>query len=253
MAYDNNAGNKPKKPLTVLRSPKARLSGLNPTNKRWATLSYDVWQNNPRIVVDCNDESLRNKDMHFGKIEAPLDPILFNVYLETLLAVADGPNDNRVQIQTLEKGRDGSNEPVPKADVWLGKDKDGVVSISVVAKKEGFPVIKFAFGPSDQRFFKLFRQDGSEISKAEMSVNVARGYVRFLTQVMNKMLDDNYEPPPPPQGGWGNKGGGGGGGYNRGGQGGGGGGYNRGGGGGGGGQQRQAPADDAGDDDSIPF
>ena len=212
---------KPKKIPMLLDMPKLRLSAPNPNpavKGKWATLRYDIYRSNPRIVVDCMDDSMRNRDMDFGRITHTMDPLLFNMYLEQLQRIADGPSEHKEKVVGLGHSYPNgqkSQEITPQTDMWVGKDKDGLVFVSIVNKKDGFPVIKFPFGPSDRRYVQFFHGDGNEFNKSELSILAAKGYVRLLTQVMNNLLLTHYEPPPPPQGGYGGNRGGGGGGYNR--------------------------------------
>lgn len=236
---------------SLLDMTKLRLSAPNPNpavkGGRWATLRFDIFRNNPRIVVDTMDEALRNKDMGFGRIQHTMDPLLFNMFMEQVLRICQHEGEYKEKVEGLGHSYvngQKSQEITPQTDLWVGKDKDGVVYISVIAKKEGFPVIKFPFGPADRRFVKYYHADGSEFTKAEISVLAARGYARLLTQVMNAELVRLYEPPQPPAGGFGGNRGGGGGGYQQ---------RQGGGGGGGGGQQQQrAPVDTTVEDD-LPF
>ena len=240
MAFDN--ANKPKKPPTILSSAKLKLSAANPSSKgAWAKLGWDVFRNNPRLVVDTGDASLRSRETDFGKITAALDPLLFGFVMESILTAAAHEGEWKTKHEVFGhsyKTGQKSEQVVLMSDVWVGKDKDGCVFISVVNKdKEGFPVIKFIFGPADQRFLKMQHGDGTPYTKGEMSVLAAKAYVSILRDLISQILVHHYEPPePPPQGGF-QRGGGGGGGYNR-------------GGGGGGG----APSSiDTSSDDSIPF
>jgi uncharacterized membrane protein YgcG len=245
MAFDN--AQKPRKVPTILSSAKLKLSAANPAAKNaWAKLGWEIFRNNPRIVVDTGDPNLRNRDTDFGKITAALDPLLFSCVTQMILDAANSQGETKTKAECLGhsyKSGSKSEAVVPLADIWVGKDKEGCVFISVVNKdKEGFPVIKFIFGPSDQRFMKWQHGDGTPYTKAEVSVLAAKAYVAILEPLISQLLIDNYEPPEPPGGGFGgNRGGGGGGGY--------GGGQRQG--GGGGGAPKAVHDDDGGSD--IPF
>lgn len=233
---------KPAKIEHALNNPKTRLSAPNPQSKgKFATLSWDIWNNNPRFVVNVNDPSFATKERSFGRIQAAMEPATFNAFLDLLSeAIAAEPGWKR-NMQMLGNPRGGGGpgvEPIPHADIWIGKDNDGIVFISVIKKYEGegWPVIKFPFAAPDRRFVKIFHADGTEYNKGDMSVLYARSFIRLLTQQMNHILTKEYVKPPPfiP----GNKGGyGGGGGGQR-------GGYSGGGGGGGGGSDMA---------DDLPF
>lgn len=227
----------------ALQNPKIRLSAPNPQSKgKYATLQVDIWNNNPRVIVNTNDPNFASADRQFGRITGAMEaPTYYAMlgFIDQAIAAEPGWKAN-VQLLSNPKGQNGPGvEPVPAADVWIGKDAEGVVFISVVNKLgEGWPVIKFPFGAPDRRFVKVYHANGNEYSKAELSVQYAKAFREAFGQLMAGVLVKTYEKPPPfiP----GNKGGG----YNRGG---GGGGYrNNNGGGGGGGSS-------GGDGDDLPF
>jgi hypothetical protein len=239
---------------SLLDSPKLRLSSWNAQTKTRPTLKVSLWNNNPRIEISLNDKSVQGRD---GFITKPLDPLLFEALMEKLYDIATGPADTKFKTMSLEPDKNAQQgqrvDPLPVADLWVGKDKDGAVFMSVIDKKAEKPILQFFFGPNDGRYFKGLHGDGTEWTKAEMSVFIARGWARLMARTVSTVIDRLYKPVEFQ----GNRGGGGGGGYqnNRGGQGGGGGGYQqRNSGGGGGGGQRSAPAEAEIDESSeIPF
>jgi hypothetical protein len=206
-----------------------------------ASLIWGIHANNPRITVYTNDPQDKGADKGYGKISANLDLPVFFAFLRSLDQVIEGPNDVKLGIENknfiFPQGK-RSEKPIVVSTLFFGKDKDGVVWMSVSAKDR--PKIKFDFGIND--FHHFVKGDGTPYTKAEMSVLFAKGYVRILEEMVPALLVDNYvEPAPKPQqGGGGNYG-------NRGGNGGGGGNY-------GGGGNRPAPTQDFGGDSSdLPF
>ena len=85
---DNNQGfQKPVKRKHSLNNPKIRLSAPNPACKGvYAILSFDMVQNNPRISIDTKDPSLSGPENSYGRITAPLDPVVFMMLIEALQA-----------------------------------------------------------------------------------------------------------------------------------------------------------------------
>lgn len=239
---------KPPKRKNALNNPKLRLSAPNPQAKGiYASLAWDLYQNNPRLVVDTKDPNLSSPENSYGRITAALDPVVFGIFLQNLQdSIA---SDKAVKFKVENYNHEFSNgqrsqEIVHLTDLWVGKDAEGQVFVSVVSKKgDQWPVIKFVFGPSDQRYHKFFKGDGTQFSKAELSVYAARAYYVLLSTVMASVMDTHYyEAPPNPnwkKGGGGNFGSGGNRPYV-----GGGGGYNK--------PTAAAPAADDGDSD-IPF
>lgn len=206
----------------ALNNPKIRMSAPNPAAKGiYATLSWDIFQNNPRIVVDTKDPQFKNPENQYGRIQAAMDPVIAYSFLELLeWAIAlDKPNKERIANYGANKQvpyQQGQRpEPVHVSDVWVGRDAEMNVFISVLSAKENWPKIKFVFGPSDHRFVKYFKADGTERSKEEISTLFAKAYLRLLSEALAGVLVKTYEHVQPSQFGGGNRNGGGGGGYNR--------------------------------------
>lgn len=248
---------RPAKVETLLNSSKLRLSAQNPANKKYANLSVDLYRSNPRIIVNTNDDALRNENDGWGKITAAMDPLLINILIEKLRLIAQSKEPTRVALENYNHSYSGGQRSQDIAHlntVWIGRDDQGVVYISVVHVDQKFPRIKFPFGPSDNRYGRFKGADGNELSRAELSSMSALGWCAVMQDALNYLMVTTYEAPPKPQGkfgGGGNRGNYGGG--NRGNYGGG----NRG--GYGGGQREQAKPSEsfdgggAGGDDDIPF
>lgn len=227
MAQDGNQFQKPL-PKTAFNEYKMRLKGpMQEGGKFPPNLSVSVIRNQPRIDVFTEVPNDKNN----GKITAAMDALTFFALLEALKLVIDGEPDQQLKVPNM------SGPPQNKflaSTTLVGKDKEGRVYISVVAKER--PMIKFVFSPSDYHP-GMIRKDGVELDEAELSVIYARAWRRLMTELTPNVLDSYYEVPEPR-----NKGGGGGNfnkgsGYNKGGN---GGGYNNG--GGGGGSPAPAPA-----------
>jgi hypothetical protein len=208
-----------------------------PKNK--AALNLDVWAGNPRLVVWTRDERLTGPEDNKGKIQASMDGLALFAVLEMVKDAVASTESVRWKLETdnfERKNGDRAQEASREADVWVGRDKEGVIYISVIKPNDSrWPVIKFEFGPSDPRFIRWMTADGSP-SKPQQSNLFARAWVSMMTQLLPPLMIETYRKPERPQGSGGNyqRNGGG---YNRGGQGGnyqrggGGGGYNRNGGG----------------------
>lgn len=199
------------------------------------SLAFSVVGNQPRIDVYTNVPN----DKQNGNIRAAMDMFTFWAMIEALKVVIEGapgekltiPNKNHVWFDGKR-----SDEPKLISNTIVGKDKEGVVFISVIAKDR--PYIKFSLLPT--LYHSLVKSDGSEMSPAEISVFYAKGFVNHLPQLVASVADTNYEEPKPKEDkGGGNRGGGGGGGGNY---------QNRGGGGnsggGGGGRSNDFEEDD---------
>jgi hypothetical protein len=246
----------PPRKKTALDNKKLQMSAKNQDGK-YASLQWGLFSNNPRITVYTNVEA--DRDVNYGKISANMDTPAFFGFLNILAkAIAfvpgtDGLTEYKTSIENknfIFPGGKRSEKPVVQSELFVGKDKEGVVWMGVMAKDR--PKIKFNFQLSD--FHMLKHGTGEYYSAGEASVVAANAYYNLLTEMLGHMQVTEWVEPPPPE----QRGGGGGGGFQRGG--GGGGGYNRGGGGGGqggggggrGGNDSGFGGGDSGGDD-LPF
>lgn len=269
----DNFGAKPARVKTIFNHSKlCTLSAPHPTKKGiYCKLKAGLWENNPRFEMDSNDPDLKNPEAReYGRVTAALDPLSFQVVLDDIQAAVEsqGPYKETLELYHHPKV-DGqrSKDAVHQSNIWVGKDAEGHVFISVVSTDRKYPVVKFVFGPSDNRYTKLIKGDGTPLTRAEISIAYAKAFYKLLTGVMANALVHHYVDTQANGGGGGWKGGqgGGGGGYKQGGykgNSGGGGGYkNNNGGGynndrqaGGGGASAEPKADGLDDyEDAIPF
>lgn len=209
---------KPVRKKNALNNAKLRLSAPNPNAKGvYSNLSWDIYQNNPRIVVDTRDPNLSSPENGYGRIQAALDPLVFGVFLNFMKEAIASPSAVKFKIENYSfeyTNGQRAQEASHTSDVWVGKDAEGQMFLTVVSKKSGnWPVIKFIFGPSDQRWHKFFHGDGTPISKAELSVYAAKSYAEWLPLLTASVMDTHYYEAPPNTA-WKNKQGGGGGGGN---------------------------------------
>lgn len=220
----------------ALNHAKLRLQTPHPSVKgKYCYCAWDVFMNNPRVIVSTNDPAFMNKERGFGRITAAMDTPTFFVFLDFIekAIASETPVRWKIENYSTPKGAGFGSPPVLATDLFVGRDQEGCIFMSVVNRQqEGWPVIKFIFGAPDGRFEKCYKTDGGEWSRAEQSVGYAKAYTKILAAMMPLVLVNNYVEPPPyvPNGGA------------------------RGGNGGGYGQQRNggnapAPANGGGDDD----
>lgn len=259
---------RPERKKNAFNNSKITLSAPHPSAKgTYCQLAFDVWNNNPRVVVNTRDPNLQGRENDFGKITAAMDPVSFQMLIELIRAAvkSQGKFKNKIECNNHEYvGGQRSQDIKTLADIIVCKDDDGVVFISVKSSKPSWPVVRFDFGFSDRRYHGLVKGDGTPWTKAEVSGIAALAFTNLLSALLASVLDTHYADTSGQRGGgggggWKGKSGGGGygGGGNRGGYGGGGGG-NRGnyGGGGGGGRSDYAASESAASvdvDDDIPF
>jgi len=269
MADFQQNNNRPKVPKTLLDDPFLALSAPCPTpageaqnrkSKLFVMFRKSGPQSlrNPYMVVKTGCPTEQDQSTDYGKIMAPFDFGTWGMLMEFIDQAADWEPGKKMTVvcknHVFVQGA-RSKEALPQAFVNVGKDKEGVICMSVKHFKEGRPVIVFKMLPP-AGFFDLKNADGTPVSDAVISSAYAKAYVKRMRQVVGQLMVDTYEEPAPydPTGG---KGGGGGGGNFRGNNGGGGGGggnnYNRNGGNGGGGNNGGNDNWGGGDDADIPF
>lgn len=257
-----------KRKLHALKQSKISISTPLPGNKGiYSKLRYDVFQGNPRIIVDTKDPNLGGQENKFGRIEAAMEPITFQCFLENLEKAIKAPSEFKeiIQCHNHEFSSQGRGDVAHLCDVIVGKDGEGNVYISVISTKNNWPKIKFIYALPDQRYHQMVHGDGTPWTKAEISIQVAKGHLQFLRESVPLVIQFQMDQTDPNS--FGNKpGGNGGGGWKGKGQGGGGGWKGNGGGGnGGGGWNKPQRSNDSGgdakpsagfsdmDDDQIPF
>lgn len=232
----------PPRKKIALDNGKLKLSAPTPgVQGKYAQLAWGLVSNNPRLTVYTGDPEDAGERTGYGKIVAAMDAYAFYMLTGLIKRIAlEGP-DTKYKMDNMNFtwfGGKRSDGPVVVSSTWVGKDKEGIVWLSVVAKDR--PAIKFKF--EAPKMHQICRADGSPADAGETSVLAALGYVQLLEGVMANLLVTEYTEPPPPK----DRQGGGGGGYNRG----GGGGGNS---GGGGGQRGGSDAGFAATDDDLPF
>lgn len=191
----------PVKVKHALNNSKLSLSAPCPGVKgKYAQLTWDLYMNNPRIVVRTNDPSEANPGKNYGRIQAAMSiPGLFVVIDMIKQAIAATEEWKMKAENSTTPYVDGkrSMEVKPDTDVWVGKDRDGCIYISVISKKEERPIIKFVFGPPDQRYEKYFHSNGNPLSKAETSVIYANAYVGMLQHLFGNVIVNSYVDTAP--------------------------------------------------------
>lgn len=157
-----------------------------------ATLRCSVVKNQPRLDVYTNVPN----DKQNGNIRAAMDAMTFYALIGLLREVADGPADKSWKIDNKNFtffGGQRSDAPKIVSTTVVGKDKEGRVFISVIAKDR--PYIKFIFSPGD--WHMLRSSDGGELSEAEVSVYYAKAYANLMENLVANVLDTNYVEPEP--------------------------------------------------------
>jgi len=174
-----------------------------------SSLIWSIVANNPRLVVYTNDP---NDTKDYGKISANLDMPVFYTLLAMLDKVINTEGEIKYKLENknfIFPGGKRSEKPVVTSEIWFGKDKDGLIWISVTARDR--PKIKFVFTHSDYHHFQ--NADGTPVSQSDVSMYVAKGYLSILENMVASLAVANYVEPPKREDTGGNKSSGGGGSY----------------------------------------
>ncbi len=154
-----------------------------------AKLVWGIRDGNPRIAVFTNDPTDTVKS---GVISAPMDPITFYTFIEMLKRAATASGETKYKLDCFTTRRDESGAAIEKvllSEVYMGKDSDGCVWMSVVEGSR--PKIKFIFTISD--YHKLYKTDGTELTKAEYSTVVALATINSILPIYEKYMQEANE------------------------------------------------------------
>ena len=192
---------------TALDNRKLNLSAPCPgVAGKYSNLQWMLMANNPRIVVWTNDPNDTGESKGYGKITANLDLPTFMAFLNLLNKVIDKEGEYKDKIENLNyifpKGK-RSEKPVLVSELWVGKDKDGIIWMSITAPaNQQRPRIKFPFAPSN--FHNWIHGDGTPYSSPEVSKLYAQGYANLLQNMMVHVACENFVDTTPTNTGGGN-------------------------------------------------
>lgn len=181
--------------LTGLNVRKLNLSAKNSDGGN-ATLSWEFTGNNPAILVWTGLKG-DNKP-----IRAAMDMRTFMAMLSLLETATDYiPTPEAPKyIRHIECNRPnwkpGGGKPdgtVTEARVTIGKDDKGAVFIAISAHSR--ESLKFTFGMIEYPnvFHRILHPTGESFSLAEVSVPLAKGYVKYLSTVIPFMSINNFD------------------------------------------------------------
>lgn len=196
-----NNGQRPERKKNAFNNTKLTLSAPCPTAKgKYSTLGFEFHNNNPAIVVRTNDPADMDPSRNYGRIMANMDTPAFFAFITNLKEAIAAPGEFKRKCENHNhdyvNGR-RSEEIVHISDLWVGKDKDGCVYLSVLSKKDDRAVIKFIFGPSDNRWHKYFHGDGQPFTKGDLSMLYAKAWTQILGEVTANLIVQEYVAPVP--------------------------------------------------------
>lgn len=218
------------------------------------TAQWSVRDNQPRITVYTGVEG----DKQDGKIEAAMDLPTASAVFEAIRIYADGGEvDGKPVVGItcrgyLWTGKGKSEKPMVLATIYVGRNRDGNVFLSIVSSDASRPKIVFPILPTE--WHGAVDTNGETIDNKAVSRLYAKGYANMIEGILQQIVviehiswqeQQERRNKNNGQSGNGNSGGGGYGNNNR-----GGGGYGN----NGGNQRSSSPApSDNGFDEEIPF
>lgn len=140
-----------------------------------ARMVFGFRDGNPRIMVYTGETG--------GVIAFPTDPLFFGGFLETLRAIATGPAGTKETMDSLTtyyEDNKPTNETRLISTLHIGKSKDGIIYLSVIAEGKA----KLAFSLKSSKF-QQFRGENKELlPDAIVSERMAIGLINHLYVVM---------------------------------------------------------------------
>lgn len=194
----DNTSRFPQRKKNFLDDRRLALSAPTPGAKgKFANLNWGYFGNLARLTVWTNDPEDQN-GRDGGKIGVTMPTQIFMNLLELLKMAIDVPTgtEKKWYLECKEYqwfGGKKSEQPEVIATIWVGKNADGEVWISVVSPKRERPRIQFKFG--NTFYNHLYHGDGTPFSNAEASVLAAKGYIAMLTEAVPDLGVDTYEEP----------------------------------------------------------
>jgi hypothetical protein len=197
MAYDNNGGNRPPaRDKNVLDDPRLTLSAPTPgVDKAWAKMNWGFFGNNGHLVVWTNDPEDQTEKNANGKIGVKIPAQDYEKFLSLIDLAIDLPPGEKNGMDVIDYsyyGRERSEKPEVQATIWVGKNKEGEVWLSLISKDNSRPKIQFKFGKTMYHAFK--HGDGQPFSDAETSVLAARAHLRTIRRALDHLFPTTYVP-----------------------------------------------------------
>lgn len=156
-------------------------------------LTWNMRMGYPRITVFTNDP---NDTTMKGVIYAAMDPTTMFAFFDLMGKVIKSQDELKFKIDcftTKYVDNQPTSDRVLSSELWFGRDKDGIIWMSVIAP--GRPKIRFNFRISD--YHGIYRGDGTPINESESSVIAAAASIAVLRTVFGGMLTRVFENPPP--------------------------------------------------------
>ena len=189
MAQPNN-NDRFARPWDLFELKKLKLYGKpwSAADRRLApSIKLYVVNGNPRFQV------YMNKGGTAPAIPIAMDPIIFSYLMESLLAIADNPEADKISLQIKASYLNGQklDKPTVVAAVTVGRDANKVVYLSIQVKGEQ-PAV-FEFMPS--YFAELIGADGENLTPARASNICAKGWAKLMFNLVGHYLVTHVTDP----------------------------------------------------------
>ena len=161
-----------------------------------SALRYSSYRGNPRLSLFTNVPNDSNR----GMLNAAMNPETFLIFLDLLEKIARDPGPGKYKIDCMTtprapEGAERSTEKILGAELYFGRDENGIVWISVTAPNR--PRIKFEYRLSE--FHKVYKGDGTALTESEGSTLQALATVLALREVFLTHMGE-LRPPYVPNG-----------------------------------------------------
>lgn len=170
----------------ALDNSKLGLSAPSTAAGKTANLKWSLVNNNPRIIVWTSDPNDMTEKNNNGKIQAELDSPAMASMFGKLRELIDEPAGSRYKLENKNFtffGGKRSDEPVVVSEIWVGKDAEGFIFISVTAPTR--PVIKFRIMPTS--FHTWYTQSGEKVAPEALNKFYVKGYIQIMEDIYNNL------------------------------------------------------------------
>lgn len=191
--------NRPAAPSNALKDSKLKLVGdahekavIKYDKPQPPTLAWGIKDNQPRAIVYTNVEG----DKQDGKIEAAMDAFTFQAIMEAIRIYADGGmvDDKPIVGITcsgfLWTGNGKSEKPMVLSTVFVGRNRDGVVVLSVQSSDKSRPKLSFKLHPTE--WHGGVDQTGQPLSSQAISRLYAKGYANLVEGIVEQLLVNEH-------------------------------------------------------------
>ena len=176
---------------------KALTAPPQPTAVKQPRLSVHYHKNKIILEARTNVPADMNTTER-GVIRAEMEDTTYFAFLAAFdrIIASREPGTERIRILRPDFRKVNNGNPVLDCTVVFGRDKDGIVFLSLLSWNKERPMIKFPFHPG--RFSEFFNNDGTPMSDADLSDRVAAGYLRLWTNlvphyVYNRYVAESYD------------------------------------------------------------